>query len=346
MEEFMIGTSAYPGADPKMLREAGMGWLRQTMPFPFRDHVGGELSEDYCERREAVASLVSDGFRILGVTPPPGIATREPDENGNLQFRKWNPRVPQWCGEPDTPRFVQIYGETCEWLANDLRGLVTAWQVANELDIPPFAGPMNPRQACDLLSAGATGLKEADPSLLVGFNLTAGWGKTLYFLGYFRGQGDGPLDYVGLDGYYGTWQQGGPFSWGERIDTVYAWTGHPLLINEWGFSSAGGVMTDEQKQSGASVCDLHKWKNTWGAGHNPEGQAEFVERAFDVFASRREKLLGLFFYRWEDQETCWQCGAPDCPAETGWGLVGRDGRPKPALDAHRQGVRRILGEPA
>ena len=50
-----------------------------------------------------------------------------------------------------------------------------------------------------------------------------------------------------------------------------------------------------------------------------------------VLRKHREMLLGAFFYRWEDQERCWQCGAPDCPAETAWGLVDKDGSPKPAF---------------
>lgn len=338
MRDLMIGTSAYPDADEKLLKEAGIGWLRRSFPFPFRDRVGGELTREYVEARELARKTHEAGFRLMGVTPLPGIATRERDEDGNLQFRKWNPRVPEWCGELGSEQFLNTYNETCAWLAEDLADLVPAWQVANELDISPFADGMNPREACDLIQAGATGLKETDPSLLVGFNLTAGWGRTLYFAGYFYGGRGGPLDYVGLDGYYGTWQAGGPESWAERIETISAWSGAPVLVNEWGFSSAGGVMDEEERESGSSVCDLHKWEHTWGAGHNPEGQAEFVREAFKVFDRKRESILGLFFYRWEDQQECWQCGAPACPAETAWGLVDRDGRPKLAYYAFKQGA--------
>lgn len=341
MADLLIGTSAYPSADRGLLREAGIGWLRQSFPFPFRDRVGGELTEEYVERRERVRELAAEGFRILGVTPLPGIATRERDEEGRLEWRRWNPRVPDWCGPPGTERFARTYGETCAWLADDLHGQVPVWQVANELDIPPFAWEMNPRQSCDLIVAGARGLKDADGSLTVGFNLTAGRGKTYYFLGYFYGRTDGLLDYCGLDGYYGTWQPGGPESWAERIAEVHALTGRPLLINEWGFSSAGGVMSGEEAEQRLSTCQTHRWRNSWGPGHNPEGQAAFVRQAFDVFAEHRDQLLGLSFYRWEDQDECWQCGEAGCPAETAWGLVDRDGRPKPAFHAFKEGAARL-----
>jgi len=60
--------------------------------------------------------------------------------------------------------------------------------------------------------------------------------------------------------------------------------------------------------------------------------------ALAVFRRHRDKLLGQFFCRWEDQEACWQCGSPDCPIETAWGLVDLRGRPKPSFHAFRDGV--------
>ncbi len=121
-------------------------------------------------------------------------------------------------------------------------------------------------------------------------------------------------------------------------DCSPAETGAPVILNEWGFASAGGVMNEEERKSGLSVCQLGKWNFTWGPGHSPEGQAEFIRAAFKSLASRRGMLMGQFYFRWSDQPTCWQCGQPDCPAETAWGLVGKDGKPKPSYEAYREGV--------
>jgi len=82
-------------------------------------------------------------------------------------------------------------------------------------------------------------------------------------------------------------------------------------------------------------------RNTWGPGHNPDGQSAFVREAFDLGGRRRGKLLGLFFYRWEDQDECWQCGDTDCLAETAWGLADRAGEPKPAFHAFKEGAVRL-----
>jgi hypothetical protein len=97
-----------------------------------------------------------------------------------------------------------------------------------------------------------------------------------------------------------------------------------------------------QRNAGASACQFRKWPATWGGGHTPTVQAEFVTRAIDGFVAQRDKLMGMFFYRWEDQERCWQCGSPDCPLEIAWGLVGVDNTPKPAYQAFKDGVRRLL----
>jgi hypothetical protein len=170
----------------------------------------------------------------------------------------------------------------------------------------------------------------------------AGGPTTYYFLGRLFDDPRVKLDYCGIDQYYGTWQPGGPENWVDRIHELYTITdGVKVLVNEWGFSSAGEVMTPAEVASGAANCQLHKWTFTWGAGHTWDNQAEFVRRAFDAFLAQREKLLGICFYRWEDQETCWQCGSPDCPVETAWGLVDVHNRPKPSYIAFQEGVKRL-----
>ena len=341
MADMMIGTSAYPTADAGLLRQAGIGWVRVGFASPFADRLGGQQTEEYRRRKADAEKFAADGLKVLGVTPLPGIATKKPDADGRL-VPAWRDFFPAWCGRLGSEECLRSYEETCRWLAGDLRGIVPVWQIANELDIVEFAGPMNPRQGCDMIVAAARGLKGTDPSLIVGHN-PAGNPKAYYFFGHLYAQARELLDYCGIDGYYGTWAPGGPEDWVGRVRELHALTDRPVLVNEWGFSSAGGAMTAEEVASGLPVCQLHKWKYTWGPGHTPEGQARFVERAFEAFHSCKDMLLGVVFYRWEDQEKCWQCGSADCPAETAWGLVDLHGRPKPAFDAFREGARRLAG---
>ena len=339
MSEIIIGTSAFANADTALMKSAGIGWVRQNFTYPFVDCVGGETTEAYREAKAAALAWVAKGFRVMGVSPLLGIGKQEPDARGVLRT-VWHADVPEYMGKPGTNEFLRNYRELCRFLAQDLHGAVEMWQIANELDIPIFAGPLNPREAGDLILAGARGLKMGDPGLIVGTN-TAGSDKAYFLYGRLHAEQEGLLDYCGVDAYYGTWQGGGPEAWSDRIAELYALTQTKVLVNEWGYSSVGGLLTEEERASHPYVCQYKKWYYAWDAGHTPEVQAKFVRVAFEGFRAQRDKLLGAFFYRWEDQAQCWQCGAPDCPAETAWGLVGIDQGPKPALAAFAEGVEQL-----
>jgi hypothetical protein len=243
-------------------------------------------------------------------------------------------------GTAPSSEFYRNYQAICSFLAEELSGIVQMWQIANELDVAPFAGPLTPRHACDFVLHAARGLKEVDSSLIVGTNFT-GRIKSYYFYGRLYADPHHPLDYCGADGYYGTWKEGGPEQWVDRIDEIHDLTGVKVLVNEWGYASAGGLMSREERDTGLDACHFKKWPFAWGDGHTPEVQAEHVRATMEVFRSHRDKLLGAFFYRWEDQKKCWACGEPDCPAETAWGLTDREGKPKPAYYAFKESVQRL-----
>ncbi len=340
MTKLLIGTSAYPNANDSLLRGAGIGWIRQDFSFPFIDHFGGTLSGDYRKQKETAGQWVRRGFQVMGVTPLIGIGLQKPDANGLLQTT-WSGWTPDYMGTPGSSEFQIQYALLCVFLAQDLRGLVSGWQILNEQDIPIFAGPLNPREASDLILASASALKKTDSMLIVGTN-TAGSDKAYFLYGYLHANSEAVLDYCGVDGYYGTWSDGGPENWADRISELYALTKTKVLVNEWGYSSTGGLLTEDERRLKPYVCQHKKWYYSWDAGHTPEVQAKFVEKVFDRLTDQREKLFGAFFYRWEDQESCWQCGEPDCPAETAWGLVTVDNQPKPAYSRFRDGVDKLI----
>jgi len=340
MSTIQIGTSAYPNANLRLLQEAGIAWIRQDFSFPFKNRLGGDLTPEYEQQRASAALWVDKGLRVLGVTPLIGIGLQKPDAAGRMQTT-WHDHVPDYMGKPGTDEFLTNYFRLCSFLAEDLRGIVSGWQILNELDIFIFAGPLNPRQAGELVLHSARALKYSDPSLVVGTN-TAGSDKAYFLYGYLFTNPVGLMDYCGVDGYYGTWSPGGPGDWVPRIAELYALTGVQVLVNEWGYASTGGLLSEEERRGQPYVCQHKKWYHAWDAGHTPEVQGRFVEQVFEGFYQVREKLFGAFFYRWEDQDACWQCGAPDCPAETAWGLVSAANQPKPAYFAFQSGVKKLL----
>jgi hypothetical protein len=339
MNDYVVGTSAYSHADKGLLREAHIGFVRQGFPFPFTDRHDGTLSEGYKEARAKAQNWVEQGFKIMGITPLLGF------ERPDAVPRVWKVHSPDWMGDQLSERFFENYRDTCSFLAKDLRGLVSMWQIGNEWNARAFCGPLGMRRGCDLVFYGAQGLKSSDPSVLAGTN--GGGITTAYYLfgRLFNDTRRDLLDYCGVDQYFGTHRAGGPESWDAMIEELADITQSRILINEWGYSSAGELMNDAERErawGGAYYrsCMIHKWPYAWGGGHTPEVQAEYIRQTLRVFSKHRGKLIGMFFYRWEDQQKCW-CGLSDCPCETRWGLVDLAGTLKPGFYAFKEGVQQL-----
>lgn len=333
MGDFMIGTMTARRADVDLLKAAGVGWVRELVPFPFADRYEGAVTEDYRKAKAAIQAWVDKGFKVMGITPLLGFGGSG----------AWQGRSPSWMGDLTGDEFFDNYRKVCSFIARDLNGLIPIWQIGNEWYSRVFAGPLTLPRACELVFHSARGLKEAGPSVLVGTNM-GGINQAYYMLGRLYGDGrKRDLDYCGVDQYFGTWRGGGPETWNELIPEWAEITGSRLLVNEWGYASEGELMTEEEKRQAwmpgdfYGACKFRKFAHAWGGGHTPEVQAHYVRAALKVFHSHRDKLLGCFFYRWEDQEKCW-CGRTDCPGETRWGLVDRSGQPKPGFHAFRETV--------
>lgn len=124
---------------------------------------------------------------------------------------------------------------------------------------------------------------------------------------------------------------------------------HPTISEfaEWGYSSLqwGEKLTDLERKNfyNQDVCRNKYWDKVWGKGHTPEAQADYVIRCQEIFA-QHPNVIGNFFFRWSDAETCWQCGEPDCPAECAWGCVDTHENPKPAYWALKEGNKRYFNK--
>jgi hypothetical protein len=213
--------------------------------------------------------------------------------------------------------------------------------VANEVDIWIFRDTLTIEQSAEFLKAGLRGMRDAGKDLKIGVNITLFPskpgevdGNTDKHEGVFIAKSiyhDPSLevDYVGFDSYPGTWREGGVESWNEYLDAFYALTKKPIIIQEFGYSSAGDLMTAEEAASGVYPCEIKKWKFAWKGAHTPEVQADFITESYKIFA-QKPFVIGATYFSWKDANTCWQCGAPDCPAETAWGLVDRANNLKPS----------------
>jgi hypothetical protein len=340
------------------MKATGIEWVRTDIPFPFTSELGGELSPAYQLKRLELRHASGHCIQTLSVLPQWGHRYFDPQAGENL----WHDAFPSWMGTPDKDGFFERYEAVSEWIARDLGELAGGyWQVGNELDTGTFRGPYSLEQAVRFAFAGARGVLRARPSDHCGINPAemSASSRELFRMAYSP---DSPLDYAGIDNYFGSWIPGEVSDWIPVIDEVAAITGRPVLVAEWGYPSLGQVLEfdpaliekmytlseDERVLELINLgfpiginpfCHLKGWANACGGAHNEQTQADYVSEGLKIFAEH-PKVLGSILYCWRDSDTCYHCGQPECPSECGWGLVRVDETPKLALTAFRDAVAR------
>ncbi|WP_269539017.1 hypothetical protein [Cerasicoccus fimbriatus] len=324
--EFMMGVAAryteLSDRDFRMMKDAGIGWLRfgdfQFDPLAFLE--GRKQPKEFYSATQRLRDLREAGFELIGITPGPREMAKLGLEPGSASYYDAYDRVSRF--------FAQEFGDLIQW-----------WQVANELDIWIFRDTLDMAQSIEFLKVGILAMKDEAPQLKVGINITLfpdmpgvidGNTEASEGLALARGiYGDDtlPVDYAGFDSYPGSWREGGPEVWAEYLEGFYELTGKPIVIMEFGYASAGGVMNEAEIAAGHYPCDIKKWKFAWRGEHSQEMQAEYIREVMKIY---REKpyVLGAIYYNWRDATYCWQCKEEACPAETAWGLLDQHGEPK------------------
>lgn len=338
----MVGITPAGEANWDLVWDAGIRWLRMGVGFPFEDRVGGRLREGFSKQLDRLKRLADRGFRIMGDSPTPGSSRYDAQKKQT----SWQSSMPSWAGSHEEDRYYEMLEASCVEMADRTKGICLYWQISNEPDIDIFRGPLNDEQIIRFLLASARGVKKGNPSAQCGINLGGPNDKAKMLARAIYRIEDSPFDYVGLDGYFGSWQRGGPTNWPAYIDEAHAITGKPVIINEWGYSSLQeGPITDDperKKPYNQDVCRNKRWGKVWRERHSPEEQAEYLSECIRIFAEH-PKVIGNFFFRYGDTPTCWQCGQPECPAECAWGMVDTAGNPKLAYHALKQANRTHFG---
>lgn len=151
--------------DYALMRDAGIGWVRLGFRAPFADETMTATTAEFQAQEREVERIASHGLKLMAYTPFPG---GDPDIGGHY---------PAWGGPPGGEGYLAHYEAVCAWLAERFRGVADAWQIANELNLPFWAGDLSPDQAVAFLQHGGRGVKRGHPEALVGFNM-AGFGET------------------------------------------------------------------------------------------------------------------------------------------------------------------------
>jgi len=209
----------------EQMKGAGIEWNRCDIPFPF--DKSGNQREAYTNFKKRIKEYVDNGMKIMAVTPYP----KEFIEYGI------DPRLQE--------NEVKIK-EVAVFLVQDLRGLIGALQITNEMGVPRFTLPLTTKEAVRFMGVQLEAIHPVRGDVLVGYN-SAGPQVDVHLMmrPYHR-----YCDYVGIDVYIGCFTTFGNYLWMFDVALAYLWsfTGKPIILCEFGYMSGGVPKTPEEKQ--------------------------------------------------------------------------------------------------
>ena len=213
--------------DPQydLLNEANIEWFRDDIPFPYDSN--GELSQSYIRWKAEAKEFADNGVRIFGITPYPddyieyGLDPRDPANKEAIQ---------------DIARFY----------VEDLRGIVGAFQVTNEMGIDRFTLPLTLDEAADFIGIQLEAMYPIRGDIIIGYNLG---GLSIVSLPFKMMKYHKYCDYVGVDMYLGCFENvlKNPDQMIVILNFVRLVTGKPVIVCEFGYIGLGEPKSEEEK---------------------------------------------------------------------------------------------------
>lgn len=226
LDGFMKGVChAEPQYD--LLNDGNIEWFRDDIPFPFDKN--GNLSPSYCSWKKEAAEYAANGVKIFGITPYPedfmeyGLDPRNPEHREEIQ-------------------------KIAKFFVYDLKGIVGAFQVTNEMGIDRFTLPLTLQEAADFIGMQLEAMYPICGDVAIGYNLGGLSIATLPFLMMPYHQ---YCDYVGVDMYLGCFEPvlKKPEQMVTILNFVRVVTGKPIILCEFGYIGLGEPKTQEEKNA-------------------------------------------------------------------------------------------------
>lgn len=326
------------GDEYNLVKDLGVRWIRLNIPFPWSDKMFGTLSDDYNLCKKQFMEAHENGMLVMPSTPGMGGFTF--DEK--LGKTHWHDSFPDFAGVKGSKNYYEQVAATTKFICEDLGELASdLWQCMNEIDIPVFSNDYPDEIIANTARASAEGIVSANPQARCGINLSQYYNRGVYIADLVYRPGH-VFKYIGVDQYFGSWQEKTVEAWTDVIDALYARYQLPVLVNEWGYSSGGRLTAvhpdpNDLPIGWPDVCYVKSWFHEVEGGHTPEVQAEYLRRGHEIFASHPH-VLGSFMFCWRDAHHCYHCGQSECPAECFWGIVDLNCKPKPAYYAVKKAI--------
>lgn len=283
--------------DYELIKDANIGWFRDDIPFPY--DKDGNLSPSYLSWKEYAKGYVEQGIKIFGVTPYPddyieyGLDPRDPASKEGIQ---------------DIARFY----------VEDLRGIVGAFQITNEMGVDRFTYPLEMEEARDFIGMQLEAMYPIKGDILVGYNLTA---QSLfpYVLPIKMREYHQYCDYVGMDIYMGCFEPvlKNANQFVTVLKLIRLLTGKPVILCEFGYIGLG-----EPKSAAEKKAILEKY------GYSSEEEAraniddfinnlpEELRNEFDRYADETPEYRANLMFDGEFSNHLY------CELQDGFGLYG------------------------
>lgn len=226
VDGFMKGV-CHLDPDYELIKEGNIEWFRTDIPFPY--NADGSISQSYINFKAEIKGYVDNGIRIFAITPYPddyieyGLDPRKPESRKGIQ---------------DIARFY----------VEDLKDLVGAFQVTNEMGIDRFTLPLTLDEAADFIGMQLEAMYPVRGDILIGYNLG---GLSVVQLPFKMTEYHQYCDYVGLDMYLGCFENvlKNADQYITILNFVRKVTGKPVILCEFGYIGYGEPKTDEEKKA-------------------------------------------------------------------------------------------------
>ena len=218
----------HPRNDYELIKGAGIEWNRADIPFPF--DADGEIRQEYLDWKVRMQAFKDNGIEIMAVTPYPneynthGIDPRDRGNEGRIK-------------------------EVAAFLIKDLKDIIRAVQVTNELGMPRFLYPLKTAEdAVWFMGIHFEAIHPHKGDIIVGYN-SAGPQPDHHVLMRPYHQ---YCDYIGVDIYAGCFSEpSGLMNQIQIFDIccafLWSYTGLPVIIAEFGYIGGGAPKTDAER---------------------------------------------------------------------------------------------------
>ncbi len=253
----------HPTDNYEQIKGANIEWIRIDIPYPFEKD--GTISKGYTGFKEKCRRFQDKGIKVMAVTPYP----RDYIEHG---------------ADIRTDEGEQKVREIAKFLIEDMKSCVSGLQITNEMGIPRFTIPLTLEEAAKFIGVNLEAMHPLKDDIVVGYN-SAGPEAGLHsrLLPYMDF-----CDYVGIDIYMGCFFTMPGFIWFFEALCRYLWamTGKPVLVQEFGYLSGGAPKTKAEKKA---------ILQSYGANSEKEAEkniVQFVENMPKYFADHVKFVCG------------------------------------------------------